>query len=170
MASVPGNEYFSGFMFLPTEIQPSKKRISFLPQLKASVMQSSESRSTCGAKTHFVRAMQTNAMKNPHIQATPFITTKWVIETTFALGWDSAATERMSLPVALDLCILYDQCRRHHLPLPARPQETLRDHVTHFLTLEAKQRESAQFEVRLKREKQSTPTCALSLRKSPALH
>lgn len=80
--------------------------------------------------------------------------TKWVIETTFDHGWQAAATARLPLPVALDLCALYDQCLRHHLPLPARPQETLRDHVTRFLSLEAKQRELAQLEARMKREKQ----------------
>ncbi len=78
---------------------------------------------------------------------------KWVIETTFDHGWQ-AAPERLPLPVALDLAALYDQCLRHHLPLPARPQESLRAHVTRLLTLEAKQRELVQLEARLKREKQ----------------
>jgi hypothetical protein len=49
---------------------------------------------------------------------------------------------------------LYDQILRHHLPLQARPEESLRAHVTRFLTLEAKQRELVQLEARLKREKQ----------------
>ncbi len=79
---------------------------------------------------------------------------KWVIETTFDLGWQPASTARLPLPVALDLSGLYDQCLRYHLPLPARPQETLRDHVTRFLTIESKQREAAQLEAHLKREKQ----------------
>ena len=79
---------------------------------------------------------------------------KWVIETTFDHGWQAAPTARFPLPVALDLSGLYDQCLRHHLPLPARPQETLCDHVTRCLSLEAKQRELAQLEARLKREKQ----------------
>ena len=78
---------------------------------------------------------------------------KWVIETTFDHGWQ-AAPERLPLPVALDLAALYDQYLRHHLPLPARPQETLRDHVTRLLTIELKQREAAQLEAHLKREKQ----------------
>ncbi len=79
---------------------------------------------------------------------------KWVIETTFDHGWQPASTARLPLPVALDLSGLYDQCLRHHLPLPARPQETLRDHVTRFLTIESKQREAVQLEAHLKREKQ----------------
>lgn len=79
---------------------------------------------------------------------------KWVIETTFDHGWQPASTARLPLPVALDLSGLYDQCLRYYLPLPARPQETLRDHVTRFLAIESKQREAAQLEAHLKREKQ----------------
>lgn len=79
---------------------------------------------------------------------------KWVIEASFLLPWQSANKELPTLPVALDLAALYEQIVRCHIPLPARPLETLRDHVARVLSIEAKQREARQLEIRLSREKQ----------------
>jgi hypothetical protein len=66
----------------------------------------------------------------------------------------SADTPRLPLPVALDLSALHDQLIRQHLPLPARPDETLREHVARVQEIHAKQREASQLKGRLQREKQ----------------
>jgi hypothetical protein len=79
---------------------------------------------------------------------------KWVIEGSFLLDWQSAETPRLPLPVALDLSSLHDQLIRQHVTLPARPNESLRDHVARVQTIESKQREARQLEGRLQREKQ----------------
>ena len=79
---------------------------------------------------------------------------KWVIEATFQLDWQAADTPRLPLPVALDLSSLHDQLIRHHIPLLARSNESLRDHVARFQAIAIKQREAAQLETRLQREKQ----------------
>lgn len=79
---------------------------------------------------------------------------KWVIEATFQLDWQPQPFPRLPLPVALDLSALHDQLIRQHLPLPALPHETLRDHVARVLDIEAKQREARQLEAQFQREKQ----------------
>jgi Domain of unknown function (DUF4391) len=79
---------------------------------------------------------------------------KWVIEGSFLLDWQPADLPRLPLPVALDLSALHDQIIRQHLPLPARPNESLRDHIARVQTIESKQREASQLETRLQREKQ----------------
>jgi hypothetical protein len=80
--------------------------------------------------------------------------TKWVIEGSFLLNWQPADTPRLPLPVALDLSSLHDQLIRQHLPLPAQPNESLRDHVARVQTIESKQLEARQLEGKLLREKQ----------------
>lgn len=79
---------------------------------------------------------------------------KWVIEGTFLLDWQLADTPRLPLPVALDLSALHDQLIRQHLTLPARPNETLRDHIVRAQAIESKQREATQLETKLQRERQ----------------
>ena len=73
---------------------------------------------------------------------------------SFLLDWQPATFRGSPLPVAFDLAALYDQLIRQHLPLPARPNESLRDHVARELAIEAKQREAHQLETRLQRERQ----------------
>lgn len=80
--------------------------------------------------------------------------TKWVIEASFTTPWQPVARERPPLPVALDLASLYEQLIRHHLPLPPRAGESLKDQVGRFLAIEAKEKECQQVEARLNREKQ----------------
>ena len=79
---------------------------------------------------------------------------KWVIEGSFLLDWQSADTPRLPLPVALDLSSLHDQLIRQHLTLPARPDESLRDHIARAQTIQTKQREATQLEAKLQRERQ----------------
>ena len=89
---------------------------------------------------------------------------KWVIEGSFLLEWQAAETPRLPLPVALDLAGLYDQLVRHHLTLPARPEESLRAQVARHLAIEAKQREARQLESRLGKEKQFNRKVELNAR------
>jgi hypothetical protein len=79
---------------------------------------------------------------------------KWVIEGSFLLDWQSAETPRLPLPVALDLSSLHDQLIRQHLTLPARPNESLRDHIARAQAIQTKQREATQLEAKLQRELQ----------------
>lgn len=79
---------------------------------------------------------------------------QWVIEAEFLLPWQSVTTERPPLPVALDLAALYDQIIRRHVPIPARPGESLRDLVARHLAIESKQREARKLEANLAKEKQ----------------
>lgn len=79
---------------------------------------------------------------------------KWVIEGTFLLDWQSADIPRLPLPVALDLSSLHDQLIRQHLTLPARPHESLRDHIARAQAIQTKQREATQLEAKLQRERQ----------------
>lgn len=79
---------------------------------------------------------------------------KWVIEGNFLLDWQSVDIPRFPLPVALDLFALHDQLIRQHLTLPARPNESLRDHIARAQAIETKQREVSQIEAKLQREKQ----------------
>lgn len=80
--------------------------------------------------------------------------TKWVTEANFLLDWQAADIPRLPLPVALDLASLHDQLIRQHLTLPARPNESLRDHIARVQAIEAKQREATQLEAKLQRERQ----------------
>ena len=80
--------------------------------------------------------------------------TKWVIEGSFLLDWQSTDIARLPLPVALDLASLHDQLIRQHLTLPARPNESLRDHIARAQAIQTKQREATQLEAKLHRERQ----------------
>lgn len=79
---------------------------------------------------------------------------KWVIEATFRTGPQSAAAERLPLPVSLDLAGLYDHIVRCHIPLPPRSGEGIAEHVARFNELEAKKKTRQQLEARLGQEKQ----------------
>ncbi|MEX1115318.1 MAG: DUF4391 domain-containing protein [Akkermansiaceae bacterium] len=79
---------------------------------------------------------------------------KWVIEANFLLDWQPATTPRLPPPVALDLSSLHDQLIRHHIAIPARTNESLRDHVARVEAIATKQREAKQLESRLVRERQ----------------
>jgi hypothetical protein len=80
--------------------------------------------------------------------------TQWVTEGSFLLDWQPADTPRLPLPVALDLSSLHDQLIRQHLTLPARPNESLRDHIARAQAIQTKQREATQLEARIQRERQ----------------
>ncbi len=79
---------------------------------------------------------------------------KWVIEAAFYSDWQPLAVQRPPLPVCIDLAALHEQLVRQHLPLPARPGESLRDQMARFLAVQTKEKQCQQLDTRLKQEKQ----------------
>lgn len=79
---------------------------------------------------------------------------KWVVGDYFETDWQSADTERLPLPVSLDLAGLYEQLLRGLMPLPARNGESLKAHAERLATIRSKQRECDKLEARVNREKQ----------------
>jgi hypothetical protein len=78
----------------------------------------------------------------------------WVLSDYFASGWLASDAARSAMPVALHLGGLYEQLLRALLPLPARPQETLVEHIARLGALVAKQREADKMAARLNKERQ----------------
>lgn len=79
---------------------------------------------------------------------------KWVVDAYFETAWLPVTHSRDSLPVALDLLGLYEQILRRHIPLPARPGESLRQLVDRMAAIQTRQAECRKLEVRLQQEKQ----------------
>lgn len=78
----------------------------------------------------------------------------WVCSEYFESGWIPATTERIPLPLALDLGGLYEQLLRQLVPVDARPNESLGVQVIRAEQVKAKEREVAQAQMRLAKEKQ----------------
>ena len=75
----------------------------------------------------------------------------------FETPWQPAGgkdTALPPLPVALDLAGLYEQMLRRLLPVPARPDEPLREHVERVNQIHAKETECRRLDARLRRELQ----------------
>jgi hypothetical protein len=89
---------------------------------------------------------------------------KWVVEAEFQTEPRPAQTEYPPLPVALDLAGLYEQIVRSHIPLPARPGESLPEHIGRFNTLEAKRKLLRQMESALAAETHFKRKVALNTR------
>lgn len=79
---------------------------------------------------------------------------KWVVDGYFASSWFSLDTEMQSLPVALDLGLLYEQMLRLLLPSPPRSGESLKDQIERLSQLQSKQNEYQKLEAKLHKEKQ----------------
>jgi len=79
---------------------------------------------------------------------------RWVIEATFQTTPRPVGSERLPLPVALDLAGLYEHIVQCHIPLPQRPGEGLAEQAARFSQFEAKRRTRQQLETRLEQEKQ----------------
>ncbi len=87
---------------------------------------------------------------------------RWVLSDYFASGWLAHLAERGAMPIALHLSGLYEQLLRALLPLPARPHETLAEHVARLETLAAKQREADKTAARLEKERQFNRKVAIN--------
>lgn len=77
---------------------------------------------------------------------------QWVLGDYHATPWQKDDLHRPGLPVALDLQGLYEQLLRHHLAVPARPGESLRDQLDRLSLLSAKQLAAVKLESRLAQE------------------
>lgn len=78
----------------------------------------------------------------------------WVCSEYFESGWMPATSERAPLPLALDLGGLYEQLLRRLVPVAARPNESLGVQVIRAEQVRTKEREVAQAQARLAKEKQ----------------
>ena len=78
----------------------------------------------------------------------------WVCSDYFETGWIPATAERTPLPLALDLGGLYEQLLRRLVPVAARPNESLGVQVIRAEQVRTKEREVAQAQARLAKEKQ----------------
>jgi len=87
---------------------------------------------------------------------------RWVLSDYFASGWLADPAERGAMPVALHLGGLYEQLLRALLPLPARPRETLSEHVARLDALAAKQREADKTAAKLEKERQFNRKVAIN--------
>ena len=72
----------------------------------------------------------------------------------FETPWQPVGTALQPLPVALDLAGLYEQMLRRLLPVPVRPDESLREHVERVNQIHAKETECRRLDARLRRELQ----------------
>lgn len=79
---------------------------------------------------------------------------KWVTEVLFVTPFYSIPFKGQPLPVALNLANLYEQMIRAHIPLVARPRESLTEQILRFKELEAKKKSKEQLEARLSQERQ----------------
>ncbi len=79
---------------------------------------------------------------------------KWVIGSYFESAWLPFGSERVALPIALDLAGLYEQLLRQLMPYPSRPEESLQSHVERLEQARRKQNELCKLEVRLHKEVQ----------------
>jgi len=72
----------------------------------------------------------------------------------FETPWEPIGTALPPLPVALDLAGLHDQMLRRLIPVPARHNESLRDHVERVSEIHTKDAECRRLDARLRRELQ----------------
>ena len=77
---------------------------------------------------------------------------QWVLGEYHAAPWQKDDLPRPGLPLALDLQGLYEQLLRHHLAVPARPGESLRDQLDRLSLVSAKQLAATKLESRLAQE------------------
>ena len=79
---------------------------------------------------------------------------KQVVSSYFETGWLDADTERVPLPVVLDLAALYHALMKGIIPLADRVDEPVAQLVARAERLQIKKREAKRITARLRREKQ----------------
>ena len=101
---------------------------------------------TLGGRTKFAAAYKRPSDADP---------AKSVVESAyFETEWLTAGVALSPLPLALDLASLYAAMLRRLIPVPARPDESLRDHVERVNQIHAKETECRRLDARLRRELQ----------------
>ena len=79
---------------------------------------------------------------------------RWVVGDYFESEWQPADSERVPLPISLDLAKLYDQLLRRLMPFPAREGESLKAHAERLAVARSKEQQCRKLGARLEREKQ----------------
>ncbi|ARM31110.1 DUF4391 domain-containing protein [Prosthecochloris sp. HL-130-GSB] len=79
---------------------------------------------------------------------------KWVCTGYVESAWLPAETARSPLPISRNLSVLYEQLLIQLLPYPALPGEPLRAQFERMELIKTKEREIAQCEARLRKERQ----------------
>ena len=78
----------------------------------------------------------------------------WVVDSYFEGEWMAIDSERNALPIAVNLASLYEQILRQFLPIPAREEETLKEHIERVNLIRTKETELGKLQSRLNKEKQ----------------
>ncbi|MFQ2042435.1 DUF4391 domain-containing protein [Aeromonas caviae] len=81
-------------------------------------------------------------------------TSRWVLSDYFATNWLPATAARSSLPLGIDMAVLYEALLQRLIPLRARPQETLTDLIARVELVATKRRAIEKVQARMLREKQ----------------
>jgi hypothetical protein len=79
---------------------------------------------------------------------------KWVTGAYFESDWQSADTERMPLPIALDLDSLYELMLRQLMPVPKIDGEDIHDQVERLTAMRRLESEIHKLESRMRKERQ----------------
>ncbi|MDQ7050392.1 MAG: DUF4391 domain-containing protein [Enterobacterales bacterium] len=81
--------------------------------------------------------------------------TKWVInDEYFETEWLAVDTERLNLPIVLNLSGLYEHILRELIPLQSREDESLESHIQRMGQVITKNKEVRKLEARMNKEKQ----------------
>lgn len=79
---------------------------------------------------------------------------KWVISSYFKTEWIADSSDKVKLPVVLNMGALYQSFLKAIIPLPFRKNETLDELVARVDDLYIKERNATKIESRMKKEKQ----------------
>jgi len=79
---------------------------------------------------------------------------KWVLESCFESSWQQADIERLALPIATDLGLLYEMMFRQLMPLPQHRRESLKTQVERLSKLQIALKQAQKLEGRIQKEKQ----------------
>jgi len=79
---------------------------------------------------------------------------KWMVDGYFATEWQAIDSERVPLPLVLDLGALYELMLRQLLPLPPRTGESIKAQMERLAQILSKQNEYRKIEARLHKERQ----------------
>lgn len=80
--------------------------------------------------------------------------TKWVVSDYFGSEWMPKISEKVELPIRLNIQSMYSEIINWFLPYPAKPNEDIRNHVERIIHIKQKEKELGKLEKKLKNEKQ----------------
>lgn len=80
--------------------------------------------------------------------------TKWVVSDYFGSEWMPKVSEKVDLPIRLNIQSMYAEIINWFLPYPSKPNEDIKKHVERILIIKQKEKELIKLEKKLKNEKQ----------------